>query len=69
MEEHKINPPPRNVPRDFDLDIFDIEKKLVKNKDLFKVLLFSNNYRIRKFITIFLDKLSLFAFYEKNRLY
>ena len=69
MEEHKINPPPRNVPRDFDLDVFDIEKKLVKNKDLFKVLLFSNNYRIRKFITMVLDKLSLFAFYEKNRLY
>ena len=52
MEEHKINPPPRNVPRDFDLDVFDIEKKLVKNNDLFKVLLFSNNYRIRKFITM-----------------
>ena len=69
MEEHKINPPPRNVPRDFDLDVFDIEKKLVKNNDLFKVLLFSNNYRIRKFITMLLDKLSLFAFYEKNRLY
>ena len=69
MEEHKINPPPRNVPRDYDLDVFDIEKKLVKNNDLFKVLLFSNNYRIRKFITIILDKFSLFAFYEKNRLY
>ena len=69
MEEHKINPPPRNVPRDFDLDVFDIEKKLVKNNDLFKVLLFSNNYRIRKFITMSLDKLNLFAFYEKNRLY
>ena len=51
------------------LTIQDIEKKLVKNNDLFKVLLFSNNYRIRKFITMLLDKLSLFAFYEKNRLY
>lgn len=69
MEEHKINPPPRNVPRDYDLDVFDIEKKLVKKKDLFKVLLFSKNYRIRKYTTIVLDKLSLFAFYEKNRLY
>ena len=69
MEEHKINPPPRNVPRDFDLDVFNIEKKLVKNNDLLKVLLFSNNYRIRKFITMSLDKLNLFAFYEKNRLY
>ena len=52
MEAHKINPPPRNVPRDYDLDVFDIEKKLVKKKDLFKVLLFSKNYRIRKYITI-----------------
>ena len=69
MEEHKINPPPRNVPRDYDLDVFDIEKKLVKKKDLFKVLLFSKNYRIRKYTTIALDKLNLFAFYEKNRLY
>ena len=69
MEAHKINPPPRNVPRDYDLDVFDIEKKLVKKKDLFKVLLFSKNYRIRKYTTIVLDKLSLFAFYEKNRLY
>ena len=69
MEAHKINPSPRNVPRDYDLDVFDIEKKLVKKKDLFKILLFSKNYRIRKYITIVLDKLSLFAFYEKNRLY
>ena len=43
MEDHKIRPSPRNVPRDFDLDVFDIEKNLVKNNDLFKVLLFSNN--------------------------
>ena len=69
MEEHKINPPPRNVPRDFDLDVFNIEKKLVKNNDLLKVLLFSNNYRIRKFITMSLDKLNLFAFYEKKRIF
>ena len=40
MEAHKINPPPRNVPRDYDLDVFDIEKKISKKKDLFKVLLF-----------------------------
>ena len=69
MEEHKIKPSPRNVPRDFDLDVFDIKKKLVKKKDLFKTLHFPNNYRIRKIITIILDKLNLFAFYEKNRLY
>ena len=67
MEEHKIKPSPRNVPRDFDLDVFDIEKKLAKKKDLVKTLQFSNNYRIRKFITIILDRLNLFAFYEKKK--
>jgi len=69
MEEHKIKPSPRNVPRDFDLDIFDIEKKLAKKVDLIKTLQFSDNYRIRKFITIILDKLNLFAFYEKKRIF
>ena len=69
MEEHKIKPSPRNVPRDFDLDVFDIEKKLAKKKDLVKTLQFSNNYRIRKFITIILDRLNLFAFYEKKRIF
>ena len=59
MEEHKIKPSPRNVPRDFDLDVFGIEKKLVKKKDLIKTLHFSNNYRIRKLITIILDKFNL----------
>jgi len=69
MEEHKIKPSPRNVPRDFDLDVFGIEKKLVKKKDLIKTLHFSNNYRIRKLITIILDKFNLFAFYEKKRIF
>ena len=69
MEEHNIKPSPRNVQRDFDLDIFDIEKKLAKKVDLIKTLQFSDNYRIRKFITIILDKLNLFAFYEKKRIF
>ena len=69
MEEHKIKPSPRNVPRDFDLDVFDIEKKLAKKIDLIKTLQFSNNYRIRKFIAIILDKLNLFTFYEKKRIF
>ena len=30
MEEHKIKPSPRNVPRDFDLDIFGIKKDVVQ---------------------------------------
>ena len=69
MEEHKIKPSPRNVPRDFDLDVFDIEKKIAKKKDLLKILQFPNNYRIRKLITIILDKLNLFAFYEEKRMF
>ena len=69
MEQHKIKPPPRNVPRDFDLDVFGIKKELVNKKDLFKTFQSPKNYRVRKIITIILDKLNLLAFYEKNRLY
>ena len=67
MEEHKIKPPPRNVTRDFDLDIFDIEKKIVKKIDLIKTLQFSNSYRVRQIIAMNLDKLNLFCFYEKKK--
>ena len=38
MEEHKINPSPRSVPRGFDLDIFDIEQKKVSKYDLIKTI-------------------------------
>ena len=69
MEQHKIKPSPRNVPRDFDLDVFDIKKELINKKELFKTFQFPKNYRVRKIITIILDKLNLLAFYEKNRLY
>ena len=69
MEEEKINPSPRNVPRDFDLDVFGIKKKIVSKKDLIKTIQFSNNYRLRKYISIFLDKLNLFIFYEKKRVF
>ncbi len=69
MEEEKIKPSPRNVPRDFDLDVFGIKKKIVSKKDLIKTIQFSNNYRLRKYISIFLDKLNLFIFYEKKRVF
>jgi len=69
MEEHKIKPSPRNVPRDFDLDIFGIKKDIVSKKDLIKTIQFPNNYRIRKYISITLDKLNLFIFYEKERVF
>ena len=67
MEEHKIKPSPRNVPRDFDLDIFGIKKDVVSKKDLIKTFQFSNSYRLRKYISIILDKLNLFVFFEKKR--
>ena len=69
MEEEKIKPSPRNVPRDFDLDIFGINKDLVSKKDLIKTIQFPNNYRLRKYISIILDNLNLFIFYEKKRVF
>ena len=69
MNEHKIKPSPRNVPRDFDLDIFDIEKKEPSKIDLIKTLQFFHSYRIRKYVCIILDKLNLFTFYEKKRVF
>jgi len=68
MEENKINPPPRNPPRDFDLDIFGIKKKTATNKDLIKVLQFSKNYKIRKLISSILDFFNVFVFIQRNSL-
>ena len=69
LEEEKIKPSPRNVPRDFDLDIFGIKKEVVSKKDLIKTFQFPNNYRLRKYISIILDKLNLFVFFENNRIF
>ena len=69
MEDHKIRPSPRNVPRDFDLDVFGIKKDLVSKKDLIKTLQFPNSYRLRKYVCIILDKLNLFTFYENKRIF
>ena len=69
METEKIKPSPRNVPRDFDLDIFGIKKEIVSKKDLIKTIQFPNNYRLRKYISIILDNLNLFIFYEKKRVF
>ncbi|MDB3888971.1 alpha-1,2-fucosyltransferase [Candidatus Pelagibacter sp.] len=69
MEEHKIKPSPRNVPRSFDLDIFNIEEKIASKIDLIKTMQFMNSHRLRKYTALILDKLNLFIIYEKNRLY
>jgi len=69
MEEYKINPPPRNPPRNFDLDIFGIKEKTATSRDLLKVLQFPKNYRIRKLISSIFDFFNTFVFVEKTRLF
>ena len=68
MEDYKINPPPRNPPRNFDLDIFGIKEKIATNKDLLKVLQIPKNYKIRKLISSILNFFNAFVYVEKNRL-
>ena len=68
MEEYKINPPPRNPPRNFDLDIFGIKEKTATNRDLLKVLQFPKNYRIRKLISLVLNFFNTLVYVEKTRL-
>ena len=76
MEEHKINPSPRNVPRDFDLDVFGIEKDIVSKKDLSNI--FENFEGKKPFIIDTLQakksgvklsstKLSLLRFIKQNK--
>ena len=69
MNEHKIKPSPRNVPRDFDLDVFGIEKKIVDTSGLIKTFQFINNYKIRKIFSILFNKLNIFCIYEKKRIF
>jgi len=69
MEEYKINPPPRNPPRNFDLDIFGIKEKTATSRDLLKVLQFPQNYRMRKLISSIFDFFNAFVFVEKTRLF
>jgi len=67
MREHKIRPSPRNVPRDYDLDIFGIKKKEPTFVNLIKFLQFFKNYRLRKYIAIISNWIGLPVFYEKER--
>jgi len=68
MEQYKINPPPRNPPRNFDLDIFGIKEKTATNSDLLKVFQFPKNYRIRKLIASILNFFNILVYVEKTRL-
>ena len=68
MEQYKINPPPRNPPRNFDLDVFGIKEKIASNSDLLKVLQFPKNYRIRKLIASILNFFNILVYVEKTRL-
>jgi len=68
MEDYKINPPPRNPPRNFDLDIFGIKEKTATNRDLLKVLQMPRSYKIRKLISLILNFFNVLVYVEKNRL-
>ena len=68
MEQYKINPPPRNPSRNFDLDIFGIKEKTASKSDLLKVLQFPKNYRIRKLIASILNFFNVLVYVEKTRL-
>ena len=68
MEQYKINPPPRNPPRNFDLDIFGISEKTATNRDLLKVFQFPKNYRVRKLIASILNFFNVLVYVEKTRL-
>ena len=67
QEEHKINTPPRNVPREIDLDVFDIKIDKPKMIDLIKVFQFFKSYRIRNYIAYIFDKFGLCIIREKSR--
>jgi len=69
MEAHKVNPPPRNVPREIDLDIFGIKVKQPSNWNLLKVLQNFSNYRIRKYIIFIIDFFGILALRERKRFF
>ena len=69
QEKYKINPPPRNVPRNIDLDIFGIKLEICSEKDLLKVFQFNKEYKIRNLISVFLDKINFLVFRERKRVF
>ena len=69
QEEYKINPPPRNVPRDIDLDVFGIKLEICSKKNLLKFFQFNNQYKIRNLISVFLDKINFLVFRERKRIF
>jgi len=69
QEFYKKNPPPRNVPREIDLDIFGIKIESPSNWLLFKVLHNFSNYRVRKYIIFILDFFGALALRERKRVF
>jgi hypothetical protein len=69
IEEHNIKLPQKYIPRNIDLDIFSLKLKICKKKNLFKVFQFNDKYKIRNFISIFLDRINFLVFRERNRLF
>ena len=69
QEEYKKTPPARNVPRNIELDLFDIDIKTPDKSDLIKVMQFNKSYRIRNYLAYFLDKFEFLALRERGRIY
>ena len=69
QEFYKKNPPPRNVPREIDLDIFGIKIQKPSIWLLFKVLHNFSNYRVRKYIIYTLDIFGILALRERKRVF
>ena len=69
IEENNITLPKKYIPRNIDLDIFSLKLQICSNKDLFKVFQLNKKYKIRNFISIFLDRINFLVFRERNRFF
>lgn len=69
QNEYKVNPPPRNVPRNIELDLFDIDIIEPSQLNLIKVMQFSKSYKIRNYLAYFFDKFEFLVLRERGRIY
>jgi hypothetical protein len=69
QDQYKKNPPPRNVPRNIELDLFDIDIEKPSKLDLIKVMQFSKSYKIRNYLSYFLDKFEFLVLRERVRMF
>ena len=67
QEHYKKKPPPRNVPRDTELNLFGIDVKKPPKLYLFKVFQIFSNYRLRKYISYIFDYFGILILRERSR--